>query len=218
MARRIEKAKWEEIKEQYETGSYSLKSLSDLHGIAASTIATRARKGGWSRKYQEVVQKRAEELLDEEVAKSVENLPGLGIECSNSQRREIEVAAEVRMRVLASQQKQLASLQGSIQNMLGKIAGAIDGTETGHEVEIIRKGVVVGRTKTFDFLGTNESLSDALNKLSQAASKTIPLARQAFRIDEESGKKDPISDLIDEINGRQGLIKDNAGDLSNTTH
>ncbi len=214
--RQITKDEWLVIKEQYETGSYSLRTLSDLHGIPVSTIATKARRDSWSRKYQEVVEKRASELIDQEVGEAVKNLPDIGIECSASQRREIEVAAEIRKQVLLGQQNQLATLQANIGELLKKVSGAINGKVEGEEVSIVRKGIVVGKTKSYDFLGPNESLSDAVNKLAQAASKAIPLARQAFRIDEDDGKKDPIADLIDDIKGRQGLIKDNAGDLSNT--
>ena len=101
----------------------------------------------------------------------------------------IEAAGERGAEVVRRHRRHLRELHAVATKLLDKLKGLIAGTEMGFEVPIFEFGKDTGKTRvTFPFLGKNESVSDALAKVSQATARVVPLERQAFNLDDRDSE------------------------------
>ena len=107
-----------------------------------------------------------------------------GVEGAREDTAIIEAAAERGAEVVRRHRRHLRELHEVATGLLAKLKAVLAGTEQGFEVPVIQFGKTTGETRiTFPFLGQNESLTDALAKMSQATARYIPLERQAFNLD-----------------------------------
>ena len=101
----------------------------------------------------------------------------------------IEAAGERGAEVVRRHRRHLWELHAVATSLLAKLKGVIAGTEMGFEVPIFEFGKDTGKRRvTFPFLGSKESVSDALAKVSQATARVVPLERQAFNLDDRGGE------------------------------
>lgn len=101
----------------------------------------------------------------------------------------IEAAAERGAEVVRRHRRHLRELYEVATELLAKLKGVVQGKEQGFEVPVIQFGKATGEKRiTFPFLGQNESISDALAKMSQATARFIPLERQAFNLDDRDSE------------------------------
>lgn len=112
-----------------------------------------------------------------------------GAEGAHEDKAIIEAAAERGAEVVRRHRRHLRELHAVATELLAKLKGVIEGKEQGFEVPIIQFGKDTGETRvTFPFLGSNESLTDALTKVSQATARFIPMERQAFNLDDRDSE------------------------------
>jgi hypothetical protein len=101
----------------------------------------------------------------------------------------IEAAAERGAEVVRRHRLHLRELHEVATGLLAKLKAVLAGKEQGFEVPVIQFGKATGEKRiTFPFLGQNESLTDALAKVSQATARFIPLERQAFNLDDRDSE------------------------------
>ena len=112
-----------------------------------------------------------------------------GEEGAREDREIIEAASERGAEVVRRHRRHLRELYEVATELLAKLKGVIAGTELGFEVPIFEFGKDTGKKRlTFPFLGKNESVSDALAKVSQATARVVPLERQAFNLDDRDSE------------------------------
>ncbi len=118
-----------------------------------------------------------------------------GEEGAREDREIIEAASERGAEVVRRHRRHLWELHAVATALLAKLKGVIAGTEMGFEVPIFEFGKDTGQKRlTFPFLGKNESVSDALAKVSQATARFVPMERQAFSLDDRGDEdRDRVS-------------------------
>ena len=101
----------------------------------------------------------------------------------------IEAASERGAEVVRRHRRHLRELHEVATGLLAKLKAVLAGEEQGFEVPVIQFGKATGEKRiTFPFLGQNESLTDALAKVSQATARFIPLERQACNLDDRDSE------------------------------
>ena len=199
-ARRYDQKVWNAIYREYRAGQLSLCEISQRFGPASSTIVDRAKRRGWgerdlSHKVRESVRAKltADALKEEPPLKGrpkPENSDRkTGTEGAREDAAIIEAAAERGAEVVRRHRRHLRELYEVATELLAKLKGVVQGKEQGFEVPVIQFGKATGEKRiTFPFLGQNESISDALAKMSQATARFIPLERQAFNLDDRDSE------------------------------
>ncbi len=199
-ARRYDQKCWSAIYREYRAGQLSLSEISQRFGPASCTIVSRAKRRGWgerdlSQKVREGVRaKLAADALKEEPPLEERPKPKYfdrqgGEEGAREDAAIIEAAAERGAEVVRRHRQHLRELYEVATELLAKLKGVVQGKEQGFEVPVIQFGKATGEKRiTFPFLGPNESLTDALAKVSQATARFIPMERQAFNLDDRDSE------------------------------
>ncbi|MDD4950991.1 MAG: hypothetical protein PHV85_00450 [Desulfovibrionaceae bacterium] len=165
---------WEMIEREYRAGQFSIRQIAEMPGAPSeAAIRKHAKRHGWSRDLTEQVRVRvAAELTSGDDSPE----PKYTV----SEREAVDAAAMRAVAVVRRHRAKLAKLSGIAEVLADKLVGLINGAEAGFLVQVKGKP---GKQVRLGFLGSNESVCDALSKIARALARVIPLERQAYNLD-----------------------------------
>lgn len=156
---------WDRLEQEYRTGQLSVVELSSQFGISVERIRQKAHELGWSRDLRGAVRDETHNLL-------------LGT-AENGSVREGDVDT-----VLMAAQRAVAVIKGH-RERLGRLGALADSLLIKLEAIVAAKNEQEFAELRSSLLGRSESVFDALVKLTGIISKTIPLERQAFDLNDD---------------------------------
>jgi len=175
---------WEALEKQYRLGQKSLRCLGEEFGLSHTAIRKRASKEGW-------IQDKSREVRELTRAALVSR------KVSNVTREDVNIAVQTNIEVITGHRQSVKDgktivdlLQSQLQEAVvnrDKIEDAIH-EETKEDATTQRRNSMLKAVSIPAHAGTMRDLSMALKYL-------IPLERQAFGIDEDGRRPDPIDEI-----------------------
>ena len=204
------KIDWAKVERFYRAGVISVAAIARKCGCSRQIIHKKAKKKEWTRDLAPKVRQRTERKLLED---TVEKKPGkerraepnasAPVDDTDAQAREredealIEAAARAQAEVTRVHRVEAARLIGICRDLGGKLVDVIEGRAVALEVPVMKGGKATGEKRVyFPFLGKNESLSDALVKVSRALKELVTLERKAFGMDEKEDNPEKRRDMV----------------------
>ena len=204
------KIDWAKVERFYRAGVISLAAIARKCSCSRQIIYKMAKKKEWTRDLAPKVRQRTERKLLED---TVEKKPGkerraepnasAPVDDTDAQAREredealVEAAARAQAEVTRVHRVEAARLIGICRDLGGKLVDVIEGRAVALEVPVMKGGKATGEKRVyFPFLGKNESLSDALVKVSRALKELVTLERKAFGMDEKEDNPEQTRDMV----------------------
>lgn len=161
------------LQREYELDtSRSLTEIGQCFGIAESTIRYHAKKHGWQRQRlaRQISERVTEKLLQTDITKDL---------ITDAM---IDAAAKTGAMVVTKHREQLERLRAITAALTTKLELTLKGEYKSIHERKTKRGTI----QHLDFLSANESLNDALLKLSRTMSLLIELERKAYNIDDDT--------------------------------
>lgn len=167
---------WNAIESEYRTGQLSIRMIARIHGVSHEAVRKRAKANGWIRDLADQVNAQIQGIC---LTPAVD----MPVDTDNA-RDAVNYATMRAVQVVRQHRATLLRLHSLAERMIGHMEEALDGNLAAVSVPVKRPD---GGTDRFalPFLGPNESLCDALVKVSQTVAKLLPLERRAFSLDVE---------------------------------
>lgn len=187
---------WERIESDYRAGILSMRELTEIHAVPASTLRSRARKFGWTRALTGIVRGRSDAIVagashglgaentDDEIAnRSAEELAAVKL----SHRRYAARSRGVAEKML----DELEALAGDDRDLYPKIAQLIKTRQMDN-----------GRLQqAFNHIASLPGRIKALRDLTEVMKGVVALERQSYAMDDASINReaDSLSSLLESI-------------------
>jgi vacuolar-type H+-ATPase subunit D/Vma8 len=175
MAGRKIQIDWEAIERDYRIGQLSVREIARRHKVECSTITRRAKKESWVRDFTEEVKARTRAGLIESAQQAAQHR---ATESNSALFSGVDIAVETNLKVLREHQKGIRDNSERLDKLTSKfdqlIEGAVDLNELGKAA------------------GSFESIVRTQKTL-------VGLERQALNIDDGSGNKKSIGELLDSM-------------------
>lgn len=196
---------WTKVEELYRASILSLRAIGSECNVSHEAIRKHAEKEGWQRDLAPKVRRAAKRKLLEAAAKAnspkeADKVTKPASEVDNPIAREkeiVEAAARLQVDVIHTHRRDVARLAKIGRELARKLVDVIEGRKAVFEVPVMKGGKATGEKRVyFPFLGENESLSDALVKISRALKELVVLERKAFAIDEKEDNPEKARDMV----------------------
>lgn len=181
MAKRKTDLEWAAIEKDFRLGQLTLREIARRHEVDPGALSRKAKKEGWSTDKSAEIRQRTHAALISEAREPTHE--------------DIQKAVLTNVELVRQHRAILSKLRVISTGLADKLLAIIDGDYT----EAIKVETPMGEMVMLPFLGRNESISDALNKLTTATARYIPLERQAFNMDEQEKPTGGLTDLMQEI-------------------
>ena len=176
---KISKIDWELIENEYRAGSLSVSEIARQNKISHQAVFKRAKEKGWRRDLTEAVRKRIKQKL---VAVAVAGRNGKA-----SDEEITEAAAERGKEVALLQRKDIARLRTLELSVIDEVQNNPTKLYLAQY-----QGQVVERIVSL----TASEKAMAVNNLANVQHKRIALERQAYNIDPDEKRNDPVEEII----------------------
>ena len=164
---------WEAIEKEYRSGVLSVREIANQHDISHTAIQKKAKEFGWKRDLtQEVRKEVARKLVAKTVAKN-----------DATDKEIVDAASDTAVQVIELHRSDIRKLRDLEQDLIRRL-------DEDEKIAIVYQGKVT--TELSVGLPTR---ADILQKLAFVANKRIALERQAFGIDEDGRRADPIEEI-----------------------
>lgn len=195
-------ADWEAVERDYRMGQLSLRALSEKHGVSASSISRRATKYGWVQDASQEVRERTRAALLVQADDCNTDCNSVAVERNTPTREDIAVAVQTNIEVISRHRKDIAKGQTLVALLFGQLNEAAEHRSLIEEAindECGDDRTTVRRTAMLKAVSL-PSHAVVLRDLSTALKNLIPLERQAFNLDEDTGQKG-IEEYLRELAG-----------------
>lgn len=171
---------WEAIEREYRAGQFSVREIARQHNLSETAIRKRAKLDGWTRPLADKVREAVREKL-------------VRADGSHGQRAD----KNANRRVNDSEIVENSAVRGF--NVVSTHRRDIEQLHALKRILATRlSDILHGAVPDGPCLGEKESPGDLLEKLSRVTTRLIPLERQAFNLDAESGASGALVTLAKE--------------------
>ena len=171
MAKKTNEPDWEAIEAAYRANIVSIRAIAAAHGVSDTAIHKRAKAEGWQRDLSEKVRR----TVRDEIARA-DGLQG-GLQDGLHERKPqtipdaaiVDIAARIGVDVVMSHRKDISQLHALKRILADRLAMVLNGEQPDGPC-----------------LGTKETPSDLLEKLSRVTHRLVPLERKAHNLDADN--------------------------------
>lgn len=167
---------WEAIEREYRAGQLSVREIARQYGLSETAIRKRAKSDGWSRPLADKVR----EAVREKLVRADGSQDQRANQTAND-REIVENSAARGFNVVTTHRRDIEQLHGLKRILATRLSDILHGA--------LPDGLC---------LGEKESPGDLLEKLSRVTARLIPLERQAFNLDAETGSSGSLVTLAKE--------------------
>lgn len=169
---------WDMIEQEYRAGQLSISEIAARHGASQQAVSIRAKRKGWTRNLAARVRKRVAEKLVVDV---------VGVVKDNATDSEIEEAAAERgAGIVRLHRKDIANLRRLEESLINELQ---DNPTKLYLAQY--QGIIIQKTVSL----TVSERAMAANNLANVQHKRIALERQAYNIDPDEKRPDPVEEI-----------------------
>lgn len=209
---------WEAIRQDYETGCLTNREIAKKHVLSHTAVNKRARDEGWTRPLKAKIRARADQLVEEQIAReaAVSSQPGAEVssqvstengKLSEETRKELnaQVQAEVRQRertditeartLCRELLRELGVQVARIEEIEAFAAIAARKQATGLDGEVDPKELAKAMDGFMKLVGL-PSKAQVMQKLTDSLVKLVQAERQAYGIDDAGDKPESYEERL----------------------
>ena len=206
---------WEQIERDYRADVKSVTQIAKEHGVARTTISSRATKFEWSRNLSARIKAKADEFVHQDAVNAIVE--------SIKEKDELTVEENARLTagVRIAHRKDITRARHATMQLLGDLEAMVgqEGRESLADLlkALVDEGMIEERDSTAiaaykKATGLSQQVAN-MQKLADTMTKLVSLERQAWNLDNlDNTSEDPLKTLLDSIasnsNNGFGVVAD----------
>ena len=192
---------WEAMEPHYRSGLLSLKELGAQYGVSDAAIIKHAKKNNWTRSLLAKIQARADAKVSAAVVSAE-----VSAERALTEKQVVEANADVQVVIRLAHRKDIARSRALFAALMDELEQTTQNRELYEQLgEILNRSDEEDHTRQdrlnelFRKVISMPMRVDSAKKLVELLEKVVRLEREAFGIDKEDGKENPIDTALKAI-------------------